>query len=57
MIEKVDETSKDEMVNFLKTHEEYTLFLLGNLEVYGLQTWVGLQDFPPVPSVNYFLSS
>ncbi len=35
-LKNVDEFSKDEMLNFLKTYEEYTLFLLGNLEVYGL---------------------
>lgn len=35
-LEKVNESSKDEMVSFLKAHEEYTLFLMGNLEVYGL---------------------
>jgi GNAT superfamily N-acetyltransferase len=34
-LEKVNESSKDEAVTFLKAHEEYTLFLLGNLEVYG----------------------
>ncbi len=35
-VEKVDESSKDKMVSFLKAHEDYTLFLLGNLELYGL---------------------
>lgn len=35
-LERVNESSKDEMISFLKAHEEYTLFLLGNLEVYGL---------------------
>ena len=35
-VEKVNEFSKDEMVVFLKANEDYTLFLLGNLEVYGL---------------------
>jgi GNAT superfamily N-acetyltransferase len=34
-LEKVNESSKDEMISFLKAHEEYTLFLLSNLELYG----------------------
>lgn len=35
-LESVVASSKDEMVAFLKTYEEYTLFLLGNLETYGM---------------------
>lgn len=34
-IEKVAESSQQEMLNFLKEHENYTLFLLGNFENYG----------------------
>jgi predicted GNAT family acetyltransferase len=36
LIEKVNESSKAEVVSFLKAHEEYSLFLLSNLEIYGL---------------------
>lgn len=34
-IEAVTPSSQDEMLNFLKEHENYTLFLLGNFENYG----------------------
>jgi hypothetical protein len=34
-IEKVTQSSQQEMLNFLKEHENYTLFLLGNFENYG----------------------
>ena len=34
-IRKVDETSHEGVVAFLKRHEDYALFLLGNLDVYG----------------------
>jgi|SRR5579862_436367 len=33
--QKIDPSSKKELVEFLKAHEEYTLFLLSNLEMYG----------------------
>lgn len=36
ILEKVNESSKDELISFLKAHEEYALFLLNNLEMYGL---------------------
>lgn len=32
---KADESSRAALISFLKAHEEYSLFLLGNLEVYG----------------------
>src|ERR1700730_5983689 len=35
--EQVTAESKDELVNFLKENEEYSLFLLSNLETYGLK--------------------
>lgn len=35
-IEIVTKTSLSEMIGFLKEHEDYTLFLLNNLENYGL---------------------
>ena len=34
-VETVTQSSQDEMFNFLKEHENYTLFLLGNFENYG----------------------
>lgn len=34
--EKVTSKSKDELIIFLKKHEEYSLFLLSNVETYGL---------------------
>ncbi len=34
-IRKVDETSQGKVIAFLKRHENYALFLLGNLDVYG----------------------
>lgn len=36
-IEFVDQTSQSEMLTFLKQHENYALFLLGNFEDYGLK--------------------
>jgi GNAT superfamily N-acetyltransferase len=36
-IEKVDDSNKSEMLCFLKQHENYTLFLLGNFENYGFK--------------------
>lgn len=35
--EKVSSKSKDELIAFLKKNEEYSLFLLSNLEAYGLE--------------------
>lgn len=35
--ENVTAASKDELVGFLKKNEEYSLFLLSNMEAYGLQ--------------------
>ncbi len=35
--EKVTPESKAELIRFLKQNEEYSLFLLGNLETYGLE--------------------
>lgn len=34
-VEKVSADTQEEMVNFLKRHENYSLFLLGNFENYG----------------------
>jgi hypothetical protein len=34
-VETVTQSSQHEMLNFLKEHENYTLFLLGNFENYG----------------------
>lgn len=36
-IERVDESNKNAMLKFLKKNENYTLFLLGNFENYGLK--------------------
>lgn len=41
-VETVTQSSQHEMLNFLKEHENYTLFLLGNFENYG----VTLTDAP-----------
>lgn len=37
LIEKVNDANKSEMLEFLKQHENYTLFLLGNFENYGFK--------------------
>lgn len=37
LIEVVDDSNKFEMLEFLKQHENYTLFLLGNFESYGFK--------------------
>lgn len=34
-VEAVTQLSKQEMLDFLKEHENYALFLLGNFENYG----------------------
>lgn len=34
-IERISQSSQQEMLNFLKEHEDYSLFLLGNFENYG----------------------
>ncbi|MBA3721424.1 MAG: GNAT family N-acetyltransferase [Parachlamydiaceae bacterium] len=34
-VENVSQSSQQEMLNFLKEHENYSLFLLGNFESYG----------------------
>ncbi len=34
-VEIVSDDTREEMVNFLKRHEDYSLFLLGNLEAHG----------------------
>ncbi len=36
LIEAVDQSNESMMIDFLKKHEDYTLFLLGNYENYGL---------------------
>lgn len=37
LIERVDDSNKDLMLEFLKQNENYTLFLLGNFENYGFK--------------------
>src|SRR3990167_2767909 len=34
-IRNTDEFSKQSLISFLKSHEDYALFLLGNLDTYG----------------------
>ena len=36
-LKNIDDTSKPQLVRFLLQHENYTLFLLSNLEMYGFR--------------------